>query len=354
MKLQSSSAHGVLLISNLFSVGSTYGGVCKDLAEKLSANGWFVVTTSAVSNRWSRPIDMIATIYRSRSEYSIAQIDVFSGAAFRWAELSAMLLRRSGKPVVLILRGGNLPDFSVKNSARVRNLLSGVAQVTTPSSYLLDQMRSYRNDIKLIPNPVSIESYSFRLRTRVKPNLLYLRALHKMYNPSMAIDVLKIVAEAYPDVRLTMVGPDKGDGSRQELIALIKNASLEFQVDVVGAVPKVTVPQYMDKADIFINTTNVDNTPISVIEAMSSGLCIVSTNVGGIPYLLTHEHDALLVPPNDPQAMADAIRRILNEPRLAERLSRNARAKAEQFDWSVILPQWEELLLDVIERHQRG
>ena len=119
---------------------------------------------------------------------------------------------------------------------------------------------------------------------------------------------------------------------------------------MVGSIPKQKVPEWMNKTNIFLNTTNFDNTPISVIEAMASGLCIVSTNVGGIPYLLTHEQDALLVPPDNPQAMASAVRRILTEPRLAEHLSRNARVKAEQFDWSAILPQWEAILTHVIQK----
>ncbi|HMV50604.1 MAG TPA: glycosyltransferase family 4 protein, partial [Blastocatellia bacterium] len=81
-----------------------------------------------------------------------------------------------------------------------------------------------------------------------------------------------------------------------------------------------------------------------VIEAMAGGLCIVSTNAGGLPYLLEDGEDALLVPPNDPGAMAAAVRRLLTEAGLAERLSRNARRKAESFDWSAVLPQWRTLL----------
>jgi glycosyltransferase involved in cell wall biosynthesis len=72
-------------------------------------------------------------------------------------------------------------------------------------------------------------------------------------------------------------------------------------------------------------------------------MCIVSTNVGELPYLWENGVDALLVPPNDPEAMAAAVKRILTEPGLAEKLSKNARIKAEQFDWPIILPQWEEL-----------
>jgi glycosyltransferase involved in cell wall biosynthesis len=76
-------------------------------------------------------------------------------------------------------------------------------------------------------------------------------------------------------------------------------------------------------------------------------LCVVSTNVGGIPYLLADGDDALLVPPDDPEAMAGAVERILTEPGLAARLSQDGRRKVEQFDWDIILRQWEELLTAV-------
>jgi glycosyltransferase involved in cell wall biosynthesis len=77
---------------------------------------------------------------------------------------------------------------------------------------------------------------------------------------------------------------------------------------------------------------------------MAAGLCIVSTSAGGMPDLLEHESDALLVPPGDAAAMAKAVRRILQQPGLAQRLSHNAMFKAQAFDWSAILPRWERLL----------
>jgi glycosyltransferase involved in cell wall biosynthesis len=85
---------------------------------------------------------------------------------------------------------------------------------------------------------------------------------------------------------------------------------------------------------------------------MASGLCIVSTNVGGIPYLLDSEGEALLTPADDPAAMAAAVRRILSEPPLAERLSHHARQKAERFDWAAILPQWDTVLRSAAERRK--
>jgi glycosyltransferase involved in cell wall biosynthesis len=100
----------------------------------------------------------------------------------------------------------------------------------------------------------------------------------------------------------------------------------------------------LNGGDVFLNTTRVDNTPVSVLEAMACGLCVVSTNVGGIPYLLQHGHDALLVPSDNAEAMAGAVRRILTEPGLAAQLSANARGTASGCDWSAVLPQWEALI----------
>jgi len=77
---------------------------------------------------------------------------------------------------------------------------------------------------------------------------------------------------------------------------------------------------------------------------------VVSTNVGGIPYLLEDGQDALLVPPDDPEAMVRAVRRALTEPGLSEHLSRNARRKVEDFDWGTVLSRWESLFMEVLDR----
>src|SRR6185436_16069131 len=99
--------------------------------------------------------------------------------------------------------------------------------------------------------------------------------------------------------RLTMIGPDKGDGSLQQTQRVAGERGVVNHISFVGGVPKREVPERLSHADIFLNTTNVDNTPVSVLEAMACGLCVVNTNVGGLPYLLEHEEDALLVPPAD-------------------------------------------------------
>ena len=216
--------------------------------------------------------------------------------------------------------------------------------MTAPSRYLCEQLKQYRPDLVLIPNGLDVGAYRPRPLSEAKPRLLWLRAFHSIYNPVLAARVMAELLRDVPEASLTMVGPDKGDGALQAVVEEAAKLGVAKRIQFPGPIPRADVPSRMAEADIFINTTNIDNTPVSVLEAMASGLCVVSTNVGGVPYLLEHGKDALLVPPDDPVAMARAIRRVLNEPALAETLSRNARMKAGQFDWSVVVSRWDALL----------
>jgi glycosyltransferase involved in cell wall biosynthesis len=341
---------GIIFVDRTRSTTSGYRAITWLLADRMPAERWTVLTTSAKSGRVPFLTDMLATLWRLRSSYAVASVAVFSGPAFMWAEAAASLLRALGKPYVLQLHGGGLPDFARREPNRVRGLLTAAAAVSAPSHYLQETMRQFRGDIRLLPNAIDLHSYALRVRTNPAPHLVWLRAFHAIYNPSLALKVLAELARERPESRLTMVGPDKGDGSLQAFKREAVELKLDARVEYVGLVPKTDVPTWLNRGDIFLNTTSIDNTPVSVIEAMACGLCVVSTNVGGIPYLLEHDGDALLVPPDDPKSMAAAVKRILTEPGLAEKLSLNARRKVDAFDWKVVLPQWEALFTEVIER----
>ncbi len=337
----------MLYVGNFFPTGIGAHCLCNDFAEMLTAAGWSVVITSRRLSRVARLADMLVTAARRRDEYDVAHVDVFSGPAFIWAEAVCRVLRWLGKPYVLTLHGGGLPSFARRRPRRVRRLLGSAAAVTAPSRYLLEQMKPYAPDLRLYPNPVALSANEFRLRARPSPRLVWLRAFSSIYNPALAPEVLAALVAEFPDATLVMVGRDKGDGSRLATEKRAAEVGVLDRVSFTGGLPKSRVPAALDGGDIFLNTTDIDNTPVSVLEAMACGLCVVSTDVGGIPYLLEHEQDSLLVPPGQARAMAAAVRRVLTEPGLAERLSRNARRKAEQFDWSVVLPRWERLLRNV-------
>ncbi len=340
-------ASGILLVGNFHLTASGCPPVGEELGNRLRSAGWTVLTTSRVGPAAPRVLDMVATVFRRRREYSVAQVDVFSGRAFVWAEAVTEALRAAGKPYVLTLHGGNLPAFSLRYPGRVRRLLRRAAAVTAPSRYLVEELRSLRPDLLMVPNGLPLDAYRFRLRERIRPRLLWLRAFHRIYNPELALAAVARLIPDFPDLRLTMVGPDHGDGTWVATQAKVGSLGLSEHVELSGRIPKADVPGRMDRADILLNTPTIDNAPVSVLEGLAAGLCVVSTNVGGIPYLLENGRDSLLVPSADPDAMALAIRRLLTEPGLAGTLSRQGRVTAERSDWSNVLEQWSTLLVQV-------
>ncbi|HKO76879.1 MAG TPA: glycosyltransferase, partial [Flavobacterium sp.] len=79
-------------------------------------------------------------------------------------------------------------------------------------------------------------------------------------------------------------------------------------------------------------------------EAMSLGLAVVSTNVGGIPFLLEDQKEAILIPDSDVEKMVEAIDRLIGDSELVFKITTNARRKAEQFDWNVVKKEWMTIL----------
>lgn len=322
--------------------------VCETIKPLLEKRGWQVSIASPKKNKILRLLDMLATVIKKRHQYEVAVIEVFSGQAFIWAEIVAFFFRQLRKPFILTLYGGNLPPFAKKHPTRVKKLFSSANGVFSPTEYTRQLMLPYDPSIKVLHYGVDLSLFQFLLRDQAKPRLISIRAFHQVYNLKIAPIVLSLLVAKFPDIKLTMTGSNKHDGTLEQVISMAKEHNVSDHLDILGFLDRDLVPNTLNQSDILLNTTNIDNTPVSVIEAMACGLCIVSTNVGGIPYLLENEVDALLVPPNDPMAMSKAVERILVEPGLAGRLSANARKKAEKFSWSVVLPQWEEVFEEVI------
>jgi glycosyltransferase involved in cell wall biosynthesis len=145
-----------------------------------------------------------------------------------------------------------------------------------------------------------------------------------------------------------MAGPDSGE--QDGCLELVKQYGLSDSVEFTGMLLKEEINIYGDKCDIFINTSQMDNIPVTLIEAAAMGLPIVSTNPGGIPMLFEHEKEALLVSPDNTEEMASAIERLVNESELAEKITANAFNKIRDHTWDKIWPKWERVFQKVLSR----
>ena len=130
-------------------------------------------------------------------------------------------------------------------------------------------LHSLCDDIQIIPNGLNIKDYHAHLRRQAAPRLIWLRSIHKIYNPIMAVKTVALLKDDLPDITLLMIGPDRNDGSLAELQAAIQQFAVADHIKLIGGVAKSDVPEWLNKGDIFLNTTNADNTPVSVLEAMA-------------------------------------------------------------------------------------
>jgi glycosyltransferase involved in cell wall biosynthesis len=352
----------VLLVGNFLGGRGASRGVCEDLALHLEQAGWPVRRTSEYRAPLLRLADMLLAVWRTRRLCRAVQVDVYSGRAFRWAEAVSGLAGRCGQPVILTLHGGDLPGFAARQPRRVQRLLGRAAAITAPSPYLPTELgllpAAHENaggpaaagtaargqrPVCIIPNGIRLGLYPFRLRSAPEPRLVWLRAFHRIYAPEMAILAAGRLRTEFPGLRLTLVGPDKGDGSLAMVRERVHALAAESWISLAGPVAKDAVGAVLDQADIFLNTSRIDNAPVTLIEAMACGLCAVSTRVGGVPHLVRDGSEALLVPADDATAMAAAARTLLTRPELARRLSEAGRARAAAHDWATVVPQWEGL-----------
>src|SRR5690606_2235082 len=247
--------------------------------------------------------------YAKQVEYVL--IDTYSTQNFYYAYLSAKLSRLLKLKYIPILHGGNLENRLSKNPKMSKALFLGAYKNVAPSQFTASVFQKYGySNLVCIPNTIEIKKYPFKARTFEEINLLWVRTFSKIYNPLLAIHLLKALQEEGIKASLCMVGPE-GDGSLKQAKVLAKQ--LHVEVRFTGKLSKAEWVDLSKDYNIFINTTHFDNMPVSVIEAMALGLPIVSTNVGGIPFLIENGHEGILVNPDDVQAFVSALHTIQNE-----------------------------------------
>ena len=119
-------------------------------------------------------------------------------------------------------------------------------------------------------------------------------------------------------------------------------------MDFCGRLDRDQMAERYRSASVVINPSRIDNMPNSVLEAMASGAPVVSTDVGGVPYILRNGVTGLLVAAGDHVAMAAAVWRVLSEPELAERLRVEALTEVQQYTWPRVRQRWTEVYASVL------
>ena len=324
-------------------VGRHHGHVVHQgeiVAEALASAGYDVMAVSSHKNRYGRLADIVATLLRNRHRIDVLIIQVYGGPSFVVEDIASRIGRRAGHRIVMALHGGAMPTFMRRFPRWSTRVLNRAHVLVAPSEFLARALRPYGLTGRVIPNAIHLDGYEYRHRPRVTPRLFWMRSFHDTYNPMMAVRALALLKQSFPDASLVMAGQDSG--LEAHVRASARELGLADAIHFPGFLDHAGKQRHGGSADVFLNTNRVDNMPVAVVEAAAMGLPVVATNVGGIPDLLTDGETGLIVPEDDHHAMAGAVKRLLDEPSLAGRLSRAGRRLAERSSWENVRPQWEQ------------
>jgi glycosyltransferase involved in cell wall biosynthesis len=166
--------------------------------------------------------------------------------------------------------------------------------------------------------------------------LLSNRNLEPHYNVECVLRAFALVQARVQEARLVVAG----DGSQRRYLRELAQSLKLRNVEFAGAVTPDQMLAWYDQADIFVNASDIDNQPLSIIEAFASGLPVVTTNAGGIPYMVVNDATGLMVECNDHEALAGKVLRLLEISELADSIVDQARAECEKYAWIKVRTQW--------------
>lgn len=320
------------------------------VARLLANRGHRIELVSKHPNRYARLIDVAWTTLARSQGVDVQMLQVFSGPSFVVEDVASRAAMLTRTPIVMTLHGGDMPQFSRRFPRWARRVLGRAAMIVAPSRYLQDALGWLGFPITVIPNVINLGDYAFRLRHAARPRLLWMRTFHDVYDPEMAVRVLSRLMPFFPDAIMTMAGPDMGLLARTQALAV--KLGVRDRIHFAGFLDEPAKARASMDHDIYLNTNRIDNMPVSVLEMGAMGLPVVSTSVGGIPFMLTQEVNGLLVAPSDDAAMARAVARLLRQATLVETLSRGGRRLAEHSSPECVAPQWERLLQHIAETNR--
>jgi glycosyltransferase involved in cell wall biosynthesis len=283
-----------------------------------------------------RLLPYLLALWRLAGRSDVMHVMANSGWSWHlFAAPAVWIARLRRTPIVVNYRGGEAATFLQRSARSVRVTMRRASALIVPSGFLQEVFKRHDLPATIVPNVVDLA----RFRPgppALAPQIIVARNLEPLYDNATALRAFAQVLAQQPTARLLVAGTGPQE---QELRSLAAGLGVAGQVEFAGRLDRDTMAARLRESAVALNPSLVDNMPNSVLEALASGVPVVSTAVGGVPYMVEHERTALLVPPGDAAAMAQALLRVLGDAACAQALRQAGLQAVQAYTWAQVQPR---------------
>lgn len=324
----------VLLICNYKPGVGGISGQVEILQRKLREEGHIAdIFSTKGSVLWR--LGLLYRLCKTAHHYDILHIHCCSDWGFLPAVVGITVGQWLKIRTVLTYHGGGGEEFFDRHPRLVHHYLSKTSANIVLSGFLAKIFDKHHIPYIIIPNIIELDESHYHERTEVKPQFICTRAHEPLYNIPCILRAFKKVLVNLPESSLKLVG----DGSEHEtLIRLSQEMGLK-NVTFAGRVDNSEIYRYHDQADIMLSAPLVDNMPVSILEGMNAGLLVISSHVGGVPYMIKNGSTGLLFDSDDSDKLAELMLWTIENQDHSKTMIHKAHNDVNRYRWESIKGQ---------------
>lgn len=318
----------ILFVAN-YKSGS--GGISTQvdiLSDLLRKEGYSIGICSLKGTVLTR-IKALTRICKVAKNYDVIHIHACSRWGFVPAVIGIKVGKKLGKKIVLTYHGGGAKSFFGKHTRLVKKYLGQTDTNIVLSGFLCEVFCQYDIPCVIVPNIIELREGVYRDRASILPNFISIRSFTPTYNMLCTLKAFQTVKQKFPQATLTLLG---GGPLRSELEAFVCEQKID-DVNFVGVVPNEVVYDYLDKADVMLSSPLTDNMPVSLLEGFNAGLLVISSRVGGVPYMIQDGVNGLLFSSENAKEMADKMIQAIENQEKTKEMIRNAHEDLRSYSW---------------------
>jgi glycosyltransferase involved in cell wall biosynthesis len=289
----------------------------------------------------------ILNLLREVRKFDVIHIFSASYLSFLIAPTPAILVSKLyGKKILLNYHSGEAEDHLRRWPRSTKSMFKLVDKIVVPSEYLFRVFAEFGFETCVIFNIIDLDKFEFRERTSLRPVFLSNRNLEAHYGVDDLLRAFANIQKEIPEAVLTVVG----DGSQRNALENLATELHLANTNFTGRVEHDEINRHYSAADIYLNASKIDNQPLSILEAFTCGLPVVTTDAGGIPDIVTDEITGFLVPVGAYESLAARALKLLAYQDIVPTMTERARAECTKYTWSVVCPEWLDLYHSVAKK----